>query len=109
MANSNKKDYVARLNMADVVHEHRVFDVFVKVAKMYPDLAPALFNKYVDFILNNNKSVLGYALDKRQSVAERIANENIGYFIGNCEKFDERKFLFQIYPTTYHPVLGREF
>ena len=109
MKNSNKKDYVARLNMADVVKEHRVFDVFVRVAKLYPNQASALFDKYVDFILNNNQGVLGAAVDKKQAVAERIANENIGYFIGNCEKFDERKFLFQIYPTTYHPVLGREF
>ena len=109
MKNSNKKDYVARLNMADVVKEHQVFDVFVRVAKLYPNQASALFDKYVDFILNNNQGVLGAAVDKKQAVAERIANENIGYFIGNCEKFDERKFLFQIYPTTYHPVLGREF
>ena len=109
MTNSNKKDYVASLNMADIVKKHRVFDVFVRVAKMYPNLASALFNKYVDFILNNNKSVLGVAEDKKQEMAKRIAQENIGYFIGNCEEFDTRKFLFGIYPMAYHPVLGREF
>ena len=109
MKNSNKKDYVARLNMADVVKEHRVFDVFVRVAKLYPNQASALFDKYVDFILNNNQGVLGAAEDKKQEMAKRIAQENIGYFIGNCEEFDKRKFLFNTYPMTYHPVLGREF
>ena len=109
MTTSNKKDYVASLNMADVVKKHQVFDVFVRVAKMYPNLAPNLFKKYVDFIRNNNNHVQNVADDLKQSAAERIASENIGYFIGNCEEFDIRKFLFNTYPMAYHPVLGREF
>lgn len=109
MTTSNKKDYVASLNMADVVKKHQVFDVFVRVAKLYPHLASALFAKYVDFIRDNNKHVQNTANDLKQSAAERIASENIGYFIGNCEEFDTRKFLFNTYPMAYHPVLGREF
>ena len=106
---ANKKDYVSRLNMADIVAKHQVFDVFVRVARLHPNLAAALMKKYVDFICNNNRHVLSFAKDERQKVAEHVANENIGYFIGNCEQFEKRKFLFKIYPTTYHPVLGREF
>lgn len=106
---TNKKDYVERLDMAEVVAKHQVFDVFVRVAKMHPNLAMALMKKYVDFIRNNNKHVLSVAEDEKQKAAERIANENIGYFIGNCEKFEERNFLFKTYPTTYHPIFGREF
>ena len=102
-------NYVERLNMADIIAKHQVFDVFVRVAKMYPNLASALMKKYVNFIRNNNKHVLSVAESEKQMVAERIANENIGYFIGNCEKFEERKFLFKTYPTAYHPVFGREF
>ena len=106
---ANKNDYVSRLNMADVVAKHQVFDVFVQVAKTYPNLAAALFQKYVDFICNNNKHVLSFAEEERRKVAEHVANENIGYFIGNCKNFEERKFLFKTYPTTYHPILGRGF
>ena len=106
---ANKIDYVERLDMASVVARHQVFDVFFRVAKLYPHLASALMKKYVDFIRNNNKHVLSVAEGEKQKTAECIANENIGYFIGYCEKFEERKFLFKMYPTAYHPVFGREF
>ena len=106
---SDKVNYVSRLNMADVVKQHRVFDVFVAVAKKHPNLASDLFAKYVKYIRENNALVQHVADTKKQERAERIANENIGYFIGYCDKFEERKFLFNMYPTTYHPVFGREF
>ncbi len=106
---TNKGDYVSQLDMADVVKHHRVFDVFIKVANKYPDLAKALFDKYVAFIRDNNDKVQQLAESRRQERAEDIANQNIGYFIGNCDSFETRKFLFKMYPTTYHPILGREF
>lgn len=105
----NKENYVAHLDMAEVVKQHRVFEVFVEVANVYPNSARALFDKYVDFIRNNNESVRRVAESQKQERAEYIANQNIGYFIGNCDDFETRKFLFNTYPTTYHPVLGREF
>ena len=109
MADSNKKDYVSNLDIADVVKKHQVFDVFFRVAKLYPHLASALFEKYVDFIRNNNKNVQRAAEELKQSTAEYMAARNIGYFIGNCKDFNTRKFLFKVYPMAYHPILGRDF
>ena len=105
----NKENYVACLDMAEVVKYHRVFEVFVEVANIYPNLAMDLFNKYVAFIQDNNERVRKLSEPERQKEAEHIANNNIGYFIGNCDSFETRKFLFKTYPTTYHPVLGRDF
>ena len=53
----NKENYVAHLDMAEVVRQQRVFEVVVEVANVYPNLARALFDKYVDFIRNNNEMV----------------------------------------------------
>lgn len=89
------------LNLKKVFNpKDKILDVITEITK--PSIARQYKKEYIDFILEDNKSVNG-----SKEKATDIANSNLGYLAGYCDK-PTRERINKLF-IVEHPVFGKHY
>jgi len=94
-----EKFSLADVDFSKAKDDTQLMNIFIKFAYANPTQGKQLFDKYVDFLYEQNPN-------KTKEYLEKVAASNIGYMTGYYKMSTCRK-LCRVYKMISHPIFGR--